>query len=64
MNLLTFLMVMGLLFTAGALVLGVGSMAHGGEYDRSHTVRFMSARVFLQGLTLLIFVVALFVANL
>ena len=63
MDLLTFLMVMGLLAAAGALVLGVGSMAHGGEFDRAHTVRFMSARVILQGLTLLIFLIGLIVAN-
>ena len=64
MNVLSFLMVMGLLAAAGALIMGIGSMAHGGEYDRNHSVKFMSARVALQGLTLLIFIIGLVVANL
>ncbi len=62
MNILTVVIVIALLATAGALVTGIVSMAHGGKFDRKHSPQFMFARVGLQGITLLLLIVALVVA--
>ena len=52
------LIVLAMLATAGALVMGIVSMLRGGEYDRVHSGQFMTARIGLQGATLvLLFVV-------
>ena len=60
MTLLTVIIVVAMLATAGALVGGIASMAHGGEYDRRHSYQFMFARVGLQGLTLVLLLIALY----
>lgn len=59
MSILTILIVLAMLSTLGVLVMGVGSMAHGGKYDDEHSQQFMYARVGLQGVTFLLLVVAL-----
>jgi len=59
MSILTILIVLAMLATLGVLVMGVGSMAHGGKYDDEHSQQFMYARVGLQGITLILLVVAL-----
>ena len=61
MNLLTLLMLVGVLATATSLVMGIRSMAHGGDLDEEN--RLMTTRVALQGGTLLILLIALVVAN-
>lgn len=64
MTLLTVVIVIAMLATAGALVGGIASMAHGGDYDRRHSGQFMFARIGLQGLTLVLLLIALFVSTL
>jgi len=59
MSILTILIVLAMLSTLGVLVMGVGSMAHGGKYDDEHSQQLMYARVGLQGVTFLLLVVAL-----
>lgn len=57
-----FALCMGLAMLAvlGVLVLGLLSMAKGGEFNRKYGNRLMQARVILQGLALLMFVLAYF----
>jgi hypothetical protein len=64
MTLLTVVVVLAVVATAGALASGIVSMAHGGEYDRRHSGQFMFARVGLQGLTLVLLLLALFISSL
>ncbi len=59
MSMITILVLMAMLATLVALFTGIGSMAHGGEFDLKHETQFMSARVGLQALTLLLLVLAL-----
>ena len=63
MNLLTIIIVLAMVTTAAILVLGIGSMAHGGEYDEKHETQFMFARVALQGATFLLLLFALYLAH-
>ena len=44
--------VMALAATLVFLALGVNSMAHGGEFDRVHSTRYMALRVAAQGAAL------------
>lgn len=53
------LVIVALIATAAALVGGIASMAHGEEYDRRHSAQLMFTRVGLQGLTLVLLVLAL-----
>ena len=41
------------------LILGINSMAHGGEYDRVHGTRYMALRVAAQSAALLFLVLAM-----
>jgi len=59
MNMLTAIVVIGLVVSAGALLSGIVSMVHGGDFDRRHSHQFMFARVGLQGITLLLMLVLL-----
>ncbi len=63
MNILTILMLVALLLTVGVLGTGVWSMAHGGEFDRKHSTQLMFARVGMQSITLLLLIIAIFLAN-
>jgi hypothetical protein len=38
-------------------------MAHGGEFDREHSTQLMFARVGMQGVTVLLLLLAIFLAN-
>ncbi len=62
MTMLTIVIVLALLATAAALIWGIVSMAHGGEFDQHHSLQLMFARVGLQGLTLLLLFLALLIA--
>lgn len=62
MTVVTTLIIIALLATAGTLLSGVISMAHGGEFDRRHSHQLMFARVGLQAITLLLLLTALFAA--
>lgn len=63
MTLLTITIVVCMLITAGILLTGLGSMAHGGQFDEKHSEQFMFARVAAQAVTLLLLLLALFLAN-
>lgn len=62
MTTLTVLIVLAACATAAALVSGVASMAHGGEFDRRHSHQFMFTRVGLQAVVLLLLFAALVLA--
>lgn len=63
MQILTAVIVIGLLATSGALLTGIVSMGRGGEFDRLHSHQLMFMRVGLQGITLLCLFVALFILH-
>jgi len=54
---------LALVSTIVVLFTGLGSMGRGGEFDEKHGTQFMFARVVLQGLTLLLLFIALYLAN-
>lgn len=62
MSILTVLTLLALLATVGVLVTGIASMAHGGDFDQHHSHQFMFARTGLQGLTLLLLLIAILLA--
>ena len=62
MNILTMLIVAALLMTVGVVLTGVWSMAHGGEFDQKHSTQIMFARVGMQGATILLLLLAIFIA--
>ncbi len=62
MTTLSILIMAAMLATVGALVLGIASMAHGGEFDQRHSHQFMFARVGFQGIALLLLVLGLWFA--
>ena len=62
MSLLTFMIILALLATIGALGTGIVSMVRGGEFDRQHDTQLMFARVGFQGLALVLLLVALYAA--
>ena len=63
MSLLTFLILLDMLATVGALGAGLVSMMRGGEYDRQHGTQLMTARVGFQGVAVVLMLLALYVAN-
>jgi len=63
MSLLTSIIIVCVLITAGILITGVVSMVHGGQFDERHNEQFMFARVGAQGMTLVLLLLALFLAN-
>jgi hypothetical protein len=63
MSLLSFMIILAMLATVGALGAGLVSMMRGGEYDRQHSTKLMAARVGFQGAAVVMLLVALFVAN-
>lgn len=62
MKLLTLLIVGALVMTIGVIGTGIWSMAHGGEFDRKHSTQLMLARVGMQAVTLLLLLMAFFMA--
>ena len=63
MDVLTLVIVASLILTAVILVIGVGSMAQGGEFDERHSEQLMFARAGMQAITLSLLFVALYLAN-
>lgn len=63
MNLLTIIILLAMVSTAVVLVMGIGSMARGGEYDEKHETQLMFARVGIQGATFLLLLLALYLAH-
>ncbi|KPK39799.1 MAG: hypothetical protein AMJ69_04565 [Gammaproteobacteria bacterium SG8_47] len=54
----TVLVVLAVLATVAVLIMGIGSMGRGGEFDEKHDAQLMSARVGLQALALALVVIA------
>lgn len=63
MDILNVVIVAALLITVGLIGTGIWSMAHGGEFDQKHSTQLMFARVGMQGITFLLLLVAIFLAN-
>lgn len=63
MNLVSLLVVLALLATLVTLVLGLRSMAIGGEYDREHAEKFMWERVALQAVAVILLIAATVLMN-
>lgn len=63
MDILTLVILASLILTATILIIGVASMAHGGEFDEKHSGQLMFARVGMQAITLLLLFIALYIAN-
>lgn len=59
MNIVTVTVILALLVTVGALVWGLGSMAHGGAYDREHSEQLMFTRIGLQAVAFIFVMLAL-----
>jgi len=51
------LLIIAMALTLGVLLLGVFSMARGGDYDKRNASRFMRWRVIMQGIAILLFVI-------
>ncbi len=63
MEILNVAIVGALLMTVGLVVTGIWSMAHGGEFDQKHSTQLMFARVGMQGITVLLLLLAIYLAN-
>jgi hypothetical protein len=63
MDILNVVIVAALLVTVGVIGTGIWSMAHGGEFDQKHSTQLMFARVGMQGVTFLLLLLAIFLAN-
>jgi hypothetical protein len=55
------LMIVAMVATLGVLLLGLFSMARGGEFNRRNSNRFMRWRVILQGAAILLFLLLVLV---
>ena len=64
MDFLTLLIICAVLATVGALASGIASMVLGGTYDQKHSNPLMRMRVSLQGVALVLALLALLVAAL
>ena len=63
MSILTAVILLALVLTIVVLFTGLGAMGSGGEFDEKHSTQLMFARVVLQGITLLLLLLALYLAN-
>ncbi len=52
-------MIIAMLLTLGVLALGLGSMVKGGEFNRKYGNKIMRARVFMQGIAIALFALAI-----
>ena len=63
MSLINMLIIAALIATVVVLLLGLRSMARGGEYDKEHAEKFMWERVALQALVIVLLIAAAIVVN-
>lgn len=63
MSVLTIIITIALIVTAGALLVGIISMSQGGEFDEKHSTQLMLLRVGAQGVVILLLLFALYFAN-
>ena len=59
MDFLTVLLLLAMLATVGALVLGIGSFFKGGEFNRKYGNKLMQARVAFQAIAVVILLILL-----
>ncbi len=52
-------MLVAMFLALGSLIVGVISMAKGGEFNRKYGNKLMQARVYMQGIALALFVLAM-----
>ena len=57
------LIILAFIATVVALATGVGSMAHGGKFDQKHDVQLMAIRVGLQGVAIVLVLLAVYVIS-
>ncbi len=63
MNFLTVVIIVAMLLTFAVMGTGIWSMVHGGEFDKKHSTELMFARVGMQGVTLLLLFLAIYLAS-
>ena len=63
MSLINMLIIAALIATVVVLLLGLRSMARGGDYDKEHAEKFMWERVALQALVIVLLIAAAVVVN-
>ncbi|MBL1142754.1 MAG: twin transmembrane helix small protein [Proteobacteria bacterium] len=63
MDLLTIVILISLILTIVIMLIGIGSMGRGGDFDEKHSEQLMFARVGMQTVTLLLLFFALYLAN-
>jgi len=63
MNILNVAIIGALLMTVALIGTGIWSMAHGGEFDQKHSTQLMFARVAMQAVTVLLLLLAIYIAN-
>lgn len=63
MGMVNFLIIAALIVTCVVLALGVRSMSIGGDYDRSHSEKFMWERVGMQALVIVLLIAAVILGN-
>ena len=63
MTILNVVIIAALLMTIGLMGTGIWSMAHGGDFDQKHSTQLMIARVGMQGVTILLLLLAVFLAS-
>lgn len=63
MNILSLVIVAAMIITVIVIGTGIWSMAHGGEFDEKHSTQLMVARVGMQGITVLLLLLAFFLAS-
>ena len=63
MDILTLVIIACLILTISVLIIGICSMAQGGDFDEKHSEQLMFARVGMQAITLLLLFIALYIAN-
>ena len=51
------LLIIAMMITLGVLLLGLFSMARGGDFDKRNSNRFMRWRVIAQGIAILLFII-------
>jgi hypothetical protein len=63
MQIISYLVIAALVATVIVLILGLRSMAKGGQYDREHAEKFMWERVALQALVVVLLIAAAILLN-
>ena len=63
MQIISYLVIAALVATVIVLILGLRSMAKGGQYDREHAEKFMWERVALQALVVILLIAAAILLN-